>query len=550
MQQVNDDKNTCHAIYEPYPGNSCIYRKHEFKIDLLLFKRCSKYFYKNYHKLAKGEMIHLIDDQNYPDFSNFIETFINFCHGNYINLTDDNVIPLHYFSKIYEVESLEKNTKEYINQHHHHLFSKIILYDPQNKIFNITEIEESISKNLYYYIKNEEDNLISLPINSLYHIISMYNNQENKQEEEKDEIVNFLFKCLDKKGRSASILFNIFDFGKDQTKHINYLVDNYSEQFDFNFINIKTCQIISEQHKTIENLQKELDEKNLLLECFIPTIKFLDQEDMIQRCKQIRKDIDDGKITSVELPSGLKEVPPFCFYECEKLRRIKIPSSVITIDSHAFTGCTSLEEVVFEENSSLLHIRHYAFSWCGSLNKIEIPDSVVSFGYHCFNQCFKLNNIKIPFNTIYIGDFAFNDCNLFLTSLDLPLSLAYVGNFAFNNCLKLKALNIQSPNTFFGCYSFFNCKSLESLKFADSTRHIHLNNFNGCTEIKTVVLPDSIEIIDGGAFWNCIKLNNINIPKSIRLINAYTFDNCPQLPNDFKSQIPPSTFVAVHAFGK
>lgn len=97
---------------------------------------------------------------------------------------------------------------------------------------------------------------------------------------------------------------------------------------------------------------------------------------------------------------------------------------------------------------------------------------------------------------------------------------------------------------------FLTVKASSRFKFADSTRHIHLNNFNGCTEIKTVVLPDSIEIIDRGAFWNCIKLNNINIPKSIRLINAYTFDNCPQLPNDFKSQIPPSTFVAVHAFGK
>ena len=90
----------------------------------------------------------------------------------------------------------------------------------------------------------------------------------------------------------------------------------------------------------------------------MPEIKFLEQENLIQICRDKRQEVDDGKCTEIKLPSGLIEIPSLFFSHCEKLEKITIPSSVITIDSHAFLRCKSLKEVIFESDSKLQHIRH------------------------------------------------------------------------------------------------------------------------------------------------------------------------------------------------
>ena len=69
--------------------------------------------------------------------------------------------------------------------------------------------------------------------------------------------MNFLFKCLDKYGRKASVLFNNIDFGENKSEYINILITKYSTKFDFHFINFEFLKSIYEQQNEV--LQKQLE---------------------------------------------------------------------------------------------------------------------------------------------------------------------------------------------------------------------------------------------------------------------------------------------------
>lgn len=67
------------------------------------------------------------------------------------------------------------------------------------------------------------------------------------------EIIKFLFGCLDKYGKEASVLFSFINFENQSIEVVNRLLKNYSDVFDFNMINSTllktTSQLTSELNK-------------------------------------------------------------------------------------------------------------------------------------------------------------------------------------------------------------------------------------------------------------------------------------------------------------
>ena len=55
------------------------------------------------------------------------------------------------------------------------------------------------------------------------------------------------------------------------------------------------------------------------------------------------------------------------------------------IGDHAFSGCSSLAEVVIPNN--VTNIGDRAFSFCSSLAEVVIPNSVTSIGEGAFEYC-------------------------------------------------------------------------------------------------------------------------------------------------------------------
>jgi len=109
-------------------------------------------------------------------------------------------------------------------------------------------------------------------------------------------------------------------------------------------------------------------------------------------------------ITSVTLPSSMKEVSGYAFYGASKLTSVSIPSSVTSIGS-------------------------YAFEFCTSLKSITIPASVKTIGNGAFYGCTALANVYFNEGLQIVGAYAFE--NTALTAVSLPFTINSIGSYAF-----------------------------------------------------------------------------------------------------------------------
>ena len=56
----------------------------------------------------------------------------------------------------------------------------------------------------------------------------------------------------------------------------------------------------------------------------------------------------------------------------------------------AFSRCSALESVIFEEGSKCATIDEFAFNACSALDKIKIPLSVSVINKNAFAECYNL----------------------------------------------------------------------------------------------------------------------------------------------------------------
>ncbi len=140
-----------------------------------------------------------------------------------------------------------------------------------------------------------------------------------------------------------------------------------------------------------------------------------------------------------EIPSSVKSIGEYAFYDCLDLTSIKIPEGVTRIGKKAF-------------------------SYCDSLTNINIPDGVTSIKDGVFEGCSNLTNISIPDGVTGIGDYAFYRCRS-LTSISIPEEVRSIGKFAFEGCSKLDiTVNNSKNNVEVGTDAFEGCKSVTWLK--------------------------------------------------------------------------------------
>ena len=81
-------------------------------------------------------------------------------------------------------------------------------------------------------------------------------------------------------------------------------------------------------------------------------------------------------LTSVNIPTGISELPAEIFKNCYSLPSMTIPSNITKINDAAFYFCTSMEYVTIP--SSVVEIGDHAFSGNGTiklnLKYINFPD--------------------------------------------------------------------------------------------------------------------------------------------------------------------------------
>lgn len=89
------------------------------------------------------------------------------------------------------------------------------------------------------------------------------------------------------------------------------------------------------------------------------------------------------------------EIGAELFKDWNELTEIVIPNSIKTINESAFSGCSMLYSIKFEDTPSITEIMSNAFSGT-ALESFTFPDSITKIGSEVFSSCNLITSVSFP----------------------------------------------------------------------------------------------------------------------------------------------------------
>ncbi len=246
-------------------------------------------------------------------------------------------------------------------------------------------------------------------------------------------------------------------------------------------------------------------------------------------------------LSSFPALTSLEEIGDSAFAGCASLEKIYIPKTVGIPGEYAFYN--SVKEIEFEEG--ITEIPYFFCYYATNLERVVIPDSVISIGYKAFEGCEKLSSFPALTSLWEIGDDAFIGC-VSLEKLYIPKTILYIGTNAFENSVReiefeegitgiqsaacknatnLERVVIPNSVTSIGNSAFEGCSKLSSFPVLTSLAKIGESAFAGCSKLSSFPTLTSLVEIGESAFKNCFALEKMYIPKTIESIGQCAFEN-------------------------
>ena len=226
----------------------------------------------------------------------------------------------------------------------------------------------------------------------------------------------------------------------------------------------------------------------------------------------------DENIKSVEFEGGsvCESIGAYAFYCCNSLKNAELAESILTIDTRAFSGCVSLENLRL---TGVLTIGNSAFVGCSALKEITIPEGALTIGDSAFSDCAALTAITIPESVVTLGNGAFSGC---LSIEEIRFNATAMNDLPSDNFVfAYTGQNGSGINVTFGknvtkvpAHLFYPYRATEfspkivSAVFEDGSVCESIGDyaFYCCNSLLTVLLPESISSVGDHAFYYCYNL--------------------------------------------
>lgn len=206
-------------------------------------------------------------------------------------------------------------------------------------------------------------------------------------------------------------------------------------------------------------------------------------------------------ITFLSLPGSIKEISPYAFIGCSKLREVKI-------------------------NEGITRLNHGMFSNCTALDSVSLPSGLETLGANVFSGCTSLRHIKLPKELRTIDADAFKDCSS-LKAITLPDSLRTVESNVFSGCNSLESISVEEGNKHFSSdgIALYNASKTELISFPCGIKEYRISRtttsikswaFSCCDSLRNIQFDDSTKLLlNKNAFYYCPNLNKVVIGPNV-----------------------------------
>lgn len=265
------------------------------------------------------------------------------------------------------------------------------------------------------------------------------------------------------------------------------------------------------------------------------------------------------EVKELVIPSTVTSISSFAFYGCSSIESVTIGTGVTTIGSNVF-GNQAPCKVIWLTNTPPSGYSYAA----GEVNYV-LNDQYSSLGnqavYPSLRSIFEVDGIKyVPISltertcaaidclydegatNVTIGETALYEgihldvtkvheytChnNTYVKSVELSLN-GDVKDYAFQGCTNLGQATINNSGNV-GNYAFQGCLGISTATFGESVTGIGDYAFEGCTKLKSIILPDAVANLGQYAFQNCSKMKSAKIGAGVKTISTYAFNGCSAL---------------------
>ena len=243
----------------------------------------------------------------------------------------------------------------------------------------------------------------------------------------------------------------------------------------------------------------------------------------------------DKKETSYKIPSTVKTIGEYAFYDAYNLVEITIPKSVTEIREHGFdnTGVTNVTIPATVEKMGCEAFGGFR------VKKITLEDGLKRLDYFSLSGYY-ITKISIPASVEYIADGALAGLSaLHEVTVDSANEnyCSYGGNLYTKDRSVLlcrpsaksaTSVTIGSPVKRIGSYALFQSKNLQEVIVNDGVEEIGSNAFRWCYNLEKITLPDTCKKIEDCAFEET-AIKEIKIPNGVTKIGESAFEYCYHL---------------------
>lgn len=152
----------------------------------------------------------------------------------------------------------------------------------------------------------------------------------------------------------------------------------------------------------------------------------------------------------------------------------------------------SIKELKADDLNNITSLREYAF-YIAPIEKVTIPNNLIRIGEYAFSSCSKLRYLNFEENSQLeeIGIRAFYGSREIIgTPLIIPDSVKIIGNYAFYNTNRIETLIIGKSIESIGANAFNACNNLQTVKIkAKTPPSIQSSTFSGGYSPRQYIVP-------------------------------------------------------------